>query len=192
MWASGPNSSGLSMPPDADAMPRDFIATSSKTLSRTLRPAKVLVTRSPHETQAVGICIGRGLRAPCVVLLLGSLGSGKTTLARGIAEGLGLADPSLVSSPSYALVNVYQGICPIYHVDLYRLEGKRSFDSVGLDEFVGSRGVTIVEWGERLRLPVKPAAIIDLSDEGDDIRRLRIAGSRRLLALLRGPGPGQE
>jgi tRNA threonylcarbamoyladenosine biosynthesis protein TsaE len=79
----------------------------------------------------------------------GDLGAGKTTLTRGIAQGLGLADTSLVNSPSFTLVNVYQGICPIYHVDLYRLEGARDLYSIGLDDFMGSEGVTIIEWSER-------------------------------------------
>lgn len=149
------------------------------------RGVTTLVTRSPLETQAAGACVGRGLPIPSVILLLGPLGSGKTTLARGLAEGLGLRDTSLVSSPSFALINVYQGACPIYHVDLYRLTGRRDFDSVGLDEFIGSRGVTIVEWGDRLRIPVVPAVVVELSDEGDDVRRLRITTSLELSGLLR-------
>ncbi len=149
------------------------------------RGVDTLVTRSPVETQDLGVFIGRLLPVPSVVLLLGPLGSGKTTLARGLAQGLGLQDPSLVSSPSFALINVYQGRCPIYHVDLYRLEGKRDFETVGLEEFLGSRGVTIVEWGERLQIPAELAVIVELSDEGDDIRRLRVTASRALLDSVR-------
>jgi tRNA threonylcarbamoyladenosine biosynthesis protein TsaE len=149
----------------------------------------ILTSRSPAETQAAGVRIGRGLPVPSVVLLIGSLGSGKTTLTRGIAEGLGVADPSIVSSPSFALVNIYQGgCCPVYHVDLYRLTGRRDFDTVGLDEFLGSRGVTIVEWGERLRMGVEPAVIVELSDRGDDVRSLRIMASQKLSRLLRDLG----
>lgn len=149
----------------------------------------ILTSRSPAETQAAGVCIGRGLPVPSVVLLIGSLGSGKTTLTRGIAEGLGVADPSIVSSPSFALVNIYPGGgCPVYHVDLYRLTGRRDFDTVGLDEFLGSRGVTIVEWGERLRMGAEPAVIVELSDQGDDVRSLRIMVSQRLSRLLRDLG----
>jgi tRNA threonylcarbamoyladenosine biosynthesis protein TsaE len=156
------------------------------------RSVTTLVTRSPLETQAAGACVGRGLPIPSVILLLGPLGSGKTTLARGLAKGLGLRDASLVSSPSFSLINVYQGVCPIYHVDLYRLTGKRDFDTVGLDEFLGSRGVTIVEWGERLQIPVEPAVVVELSDEGDDVRRLRITASHELSKTLRSISCGHK
>ncbi len=168
-------------------MPRHRTAHQARTKSRGERQSvTTLVTRSPAETQAAGVCLGRGLPIPSVVLLLGPLGSGKTTLTRGLAEGLGLRDPSLVSSPSFALINIYQGACPIYHVDLYRLAGKRDFDTVGLEEFLGSRGVTIVEWGERLQMSAGPAVVVELSDEGDDIRKLRITASHGLSDLLRG------
>ena len=166
-------------------MPRRQTALQAGTKSRGMRRnAAILITRSPDETQAAGLRLGRGLPVPSVVLLLGPLGSGKTTLTRGLAEGLGLRDPSLVSSPSFALINVYQGTCPIYHVDLYRLTGRRDFDTVGLEEFLGSRGVTIVEWGEKLETPVEPAIVVELSDEGDDVRKLRITASRDLSHLL--------
>ena len=85
-----------------------------------------------------------------MVFLRGSLGTGKTTLTRGIAQGLGIKDPSLVNSPSFTLVNIYYGRCPIYHVDLYRLDGERDLYSIGLDDFLGKDGVTVVEWSERL------------------------------------------
>lgn len=182
---------------ETTAMPRHRITRAARTTSAAARRrVTVFTTRSPVETHAAGVCIGRELPVPGVVLLLGPLGSGKTTLTRGIAEGLGLEDPSLVSSPSFALINIYQGTCPIYHVDLYRLTGKRDFDTVGLDEFLGSRGVTIVEWGERLLLPVEPAVIVELGDEGGDIRSLRVTASRQLLGLLSHSGcpsePGQQ
>ncbi len=174
-------------------MPRHRTSQAAKTTSGgEKRGVTTLVTRSPDETQAVGTCLGRRLPIPSVILLLGSLGSGKTTLARGLAEGLGLRDTSLVSSPSFALINVYQGTCPISHVDLYRLAGKRDFDSIGMEEFLGSRGVTIVEWGERLRIPVEPAVIVELSDEGDDVRKLRITASHELSSLMRSLGCGNK
>jgi tRNA threonylcarbamoyladenosine biosynthesis protein TsaE len=136
-------------------------------------------TRSPEETQQVGFDIGKSLKAPAVVLLRGSLGAGKTTLTRGIAQGLGLEDTSLVNSPSFTLVNIYQGVCPVYHVDLYRLEGDRDLYSIGLDDFLGSDGVTIVEWSERLTNPFDDATVVEIEDAGGDERVLHIRTSPR-------------
>lgn len=118
--------------------------------------------------------IAKALPIPGVVLLRGDLGAGKTTLTRGIAEGLGMHDPDLVNSPSFTLVNIYQGICPIYHVDLYRLEGERDLYSIGLDEFIGSDGITIVEWSERLSDDFANAAEIEIEDAGEDSRILNV------------------
>lgn len=111
---------------------------------------------------------------PGVVLLRGDLGSGKTTLTRGIARGLGLDDPTRVNSPSFTLVNIYQGHCPIYHVDLYRLESERDLYSIGLDDFLFKEGVTIIEWSERLSYPLEQAVKINIEDAGGDRRILRI------------------
>ena len=142
------------------------------------RQVKSILSRSPEETQKIGMEIGRSLTIPGVVLLRGALGSGKTTLTRGIALGLGLDDQGMVNSPSFTIVNIYHGSCPIYHVDLYRLEGKRDLYSIGIDEFLGTEGVTIVEWSEKLSS--KPAGAIEaieveLEDAGGDRRMLYIS-----------------
>ena len=139
--------------------------------------ARELFSRSPEETHLLGKVLGASLRAPAVVFLCGSLGTGKTTLARGIAEGLGLQDPGLVHSPSFTLVNIYHGRCPIYHVDLYRLSGERELRSVGLDDFLGRDGVTIVEWGERLASYRIAAVMVEIEDAGGDSRIVRIETS---------------
>jgi len=131
-------------------------------------------TRSPEETHRIGIGIGESLESPAVVLLRGSLGAGKTTLTRGIVQGLGLEDTSLVNSPSFTLVNVYHGRCPVYHVDLYRLEGERDLYSIGLDDFMGSDGVTIVEWSERLTNAFDDATMVEIEDAGGDERILHV------------------
>lgn len=140
---------------------------------------RVLATRSPDETEDLGFRLAQELTVPCVVLLIGALGSGKTTLTRGLARGLGLEDPGLVNSPSFTLVNTYPGRCPIYHVDLYRLEGKRDLYSVGLDEFLGNQGVTIIEWGDRLPDPGQASLIVELEDAGEESRIIRVFGPER-------------
>jgi tRNA threonylcarbamoyladenosine biosynthesis protein TsaE len=136
------------------------------------------VSRSPEETHNLGFQIAQHLPVPGVVLLRGSLGTGKTTLARGIACGLGLDDPTAVSSPSFTLVNTYQGRCPIYHVDLFRVQGERDLETVGISEFLGERGITIVEWGERITFPLRNDVVIEIEDAGGDTRRLRILEAR--------------
>jgi tRNA threonylcarbamoyladenosine biosynthesis protein TsaE len=141
---------------------------------RKIQRAIEILSKSPEETQEIGMKLARFLPIPGVVLLRGALGMGKTTLTRGIAQGLGLADPGLVNSPSFTLVNIYHGICPIYHVDLYRLQGDRDLYSIGLDDFLGKEGVTIVEWSERLSFPFPNATEIGIEDAGDDRRVLHI------------------
>jgi len=138
-----------------------------------------LVSGSPEETQRAGAEIARSLPVPGVVLLRGALGTGKTTLTRGIAEGLGMHDPSRVHSPSFTLVNIYYGICPIYHVDLYRLEGERDLYSIGLDDFLGNEGITVIEWSERLPDGFGDATMIEIEDAGGDQRILRIFSPKK-------------
>lgn len=101
---------------------------------------------------------------------------GKTTLTRGIAEGLGVKTLDAVCSPSFTLVNIYQGNCAIYHVDLYRLEGARELYSIGMDDFIGKDGVTIVEWSEKLSDTFPEAIEIEIEDAGEESRILNING----------------
>jgi len=133
-----------------------------------------ILSRSPADTHNLGIQLALQLSPPSVLLLRGLLGMGKTTLTRGVAEGLGMSDPSLVSSPSFTLVNIYQGRCPIYHVDLYRLSGEREVNSIGVEEFLGRDGVTIVEWSERLPYRVNSPVEVVIEDAGGDARRITI------------------
>ena len=142
--------------------------------SRKKRHITKRVSNSPEETQKIGLEIGRSLSIPGVVLLRGDLGTGKTTLTRGIAQGLGLEDSTLVNSPSFTLVNIYHGVCPIYHVDLYRLQGEKDLYSIGIDDFIGQEGVTVVEWSERLSIDPDQAVEIQIEDAGDDMRMLHI------------------
>jgi len=133
-----------------------------------------ILSMSPEETQRIGSELAQSLTVPSVVLLRGALGTGKTTLARGIALGLGIDDPGRVISPSFTLVNLYHGVCPIYHVDLYRLEGERDLGTIGLDDFLGTEGVTIIEWSEKMDVQPEKAMEVELEDAGGDLRVLRI------------------
>lgn len=139
------------------------------------------LSRSPEDTQRIGAGIAADLALPGVVLLHGNLGMGKTVLVRGIALELGVRSPDEVSSPSFTLVNIYEGRCPVYHVDLYRLDGARDIYSIGIDEFIGCDGVTVVEWGERLAGDFPGAVEVEIEDRGGDARllRVRLPGGRK-------------
>ena len=109
-----------------------------------------ITTQSREETQLFGKKFGRMLKHGDIVLLFGELGSGKTTLTQGILLGLGLNKDEYVRSPTFTLINEYEGSLPIYHIDLYRLETFGEVESLGLDEIFYGPGVAIIEWAERL------------------------------------------
>lgn len=111
---------------------------------------KVIRTQSPQETQSLGVKIGEKLRPGDVIALIGDLGTGKTCLTQGIARGVGIAPDEVVSSPSYILINEYNGNIPIYHIDLYRIETEAEIAELGLGEYVYGDGICIIEWADRM------------------------------------------
>ena len=109
----------------------------------------VFWTESEEDTFYLGEKLGRRLAGDELILISGELGSGKTVFVKGLASGLGVKDVSLVCSPSFTLVNVYEGKFPLFHVDLYRLEEPDEITDLGLEDYLG-QGVVAVEWAERL------------------------------------------
>ena len=103
-------------------------------------------TNTPAETEKIGHIIGQTLVKRDIVALIGDLGAGKTCLTRGLALGLGLPLPQKVTSPSYTLINEYEGYTPIYHIDLYRIDQREGVWDLGLDEYLEGEGVCIIEW----------------------------------------------
>jgi len=142
-----------------------------------LETRKILqvVTHSPEETMAFGRELAAGLRPPCLVLLKGDLGSGKTTLAKGIVAGLGAAREEEVTSPSFTLVHEYGGDRKVFHVDLYRIEDSRELATLGLEELWSEDATVIVEWGEKLwdNAPA-PRIIIQLEYRSSEERRITV------------------
>jgi tRNA threonylcarbamoyladenosine biosynthesis protein TsaE len=108
------------------------------------------VTHSPEETIELGAKLARQLPHPCLVILEGELGSGKTTLVKGIVSGLGVARQEEVTSPSFTLVHEYGADRKVYHADLYRVEGAREQSTLGLEDLLEQEATVIVEWGEKL------------------------------------------
>ena len=103
-------------------------------------------TNTPADTEKIGHIIGQTLVKRDIVALIGDLGAGKTCLTRGLALGLGLPLPQKVTSPSYTLINEYEGYTPIYHIDLYRIDQCEDVWDLGLDEYLEGEGVCIIEW----------------------------------------------
>jgi len=130
------------------------------------------------DTLSFGRKLAADLRAGDVVLLRGDLGAGKTVLARGIAVGLGVPADE-VRSPTFTLVNPYQGRLTVYHLDLYRIERPADLDELGLEEILGGEGVAIVEWGERLGA-WRPRRHLEvtIADRGGSERSLEVVDAR--------------
>lgn len=126
------------------------------------------VTRSEDETIELGESLARELPPGAVVLLVGELGAGKTTLAKGIVKGLGAAEPEEVLSPTFTLVHEY-GEGRVFHIDLYRLDRASEAEALGLDELMSGDAVTLVEWGERFpALWPEDHIEIELKARGDE------------------------
>jgi tRNA threonylcarbamoyladenosine biosynthesis protein TsaE len=109
---------------------------------------KSFETHGEEETIELGRRIAATLPKRAVVLLIGNLGAGKTTLAKGIVSGLGAADPADVTSPTFTLIHEY-GEGRVYHIDLYRLDHAEQVATLGLDEIFDREAVVLIEWGER-------------------------------------------
>ncbi len=134
------------------------------------------VTGSDEQTVGLGRELARRLRPPLLVLLIGNLGTGKTTLAKGMAEGLGAASRDEVTSPSFTFIHEHtRGPVKVFHVDLYRLESPREIATLGLEDLWGEDqpSVVLIEWGEKLKgLFPGPRWEIHFQDLGGDRRRI--------------------
>jgi len=105
-------------------------------------------SRGEEETFRLGKAFGKTAVGGEVVALIGPLGAGKTLFVRGLAEGLEVCD-SHISSPTYTLLHQHKGRLPLTHVDLYRLNGANEIDTIGLDDYLGGKGVVAVEWADK-------------------------------------------
>jgi tRNA threonylcarbamoyladenosine biosynthesis protein TsaE len=132
-------------------------------------------TSSEEETIALGETLAGTLPRQCVVLLIGNLGAGKTTLVKGIAKGLGAALPDEVTSPTFTLIHEYGP--KVYHIDLYRLETAREVASLGVDELFDREAVVLIEWGERFS-ELMPRDRIEIRIEVDgEEREISVGGA---------------
>ena len=143
-----------------------------------------IVSRSPEETQRLGIRIGELALAGDIFLLVGGLGAGKTCLTQGIAWGLGINEYTL--SPSFVIVRELHGRLPLYHIDLYRLDHIEEVEELGLDNYLYGKGVCVIEWAEK-GLSVLPAEhlMIQIGYLSDTERSFQLKPSgKRYLEVL--------
>lgn len=148
--------------------------------------AKLMVTsRNPEETFLIGKIIGRNLIEKDVVALVGDLGTGKTCLTQGIARGLGVPNEYQITSPSFTLINEYQGRMMLYHFDLYRLSRASEMDDMGYEEYLFGQGVSVIEWADKVKgiLPDDTLLVlINYADENE--RNIIISGQKKKIAII--------
>jgi len=132
-----------------------------------------IVTASADETMAYGRRLAAEMRPPLLVFLFGELGAGKTTLAKGIISGLGVAREEDVTSPTFTLVHEFRGPVRVFHIDLYRIEGRADLQTLGLDDLFASPAIVLVEWPEKWTLasdwPVLRIRLAALPDDSHSI-----------------------
>lgn len=131
------------------------------------------ITSSPEETVALGKKIGGMLKNGDVIAMQGTLAAGKTTITKGIAAALGIEDT--ITSPTFCLISEYQGKMPLYHMDVYRLNGAEDFAELGTDDMIYGNGVSIIEWSEKImtELPRK-TILLKITTQEDGTRLIEI------------------
>ena len=137
-------------------------------------------TKSGADTIEVGRKLAALLKPPQLLILSGDLGTGKTTLVKGIAQAIDAADPDEVTSPTFTLLHEYDGTregrpTKLYHLDVYRLEGERQLETLGLEELLTPNALVLVEWGEKFKSIMKRATgEIAISSAGGDARKITV------------------
>lgn len=143
---------------------------------------KEFFTKSADETVELGKTIGAHLLPNDVVALTGTLGAGKTTLIQGIAQGIGVKD--YVTSPTFIIINEYNGRIPFFHVDLYRLNDVAEVEDLGIEEYFTRGGACVIEWAEKLG-ELKPKAAQEIEIEIISETERKICVSSELAARLK-------
>jgi tRNA threonylcarbamoyladenosine biosynthesis protein TsaE len=137
-------------------------------------------TQSGADTIEVGRKLAHILKPPQLLLLKGDLGTGKTTLVKGIAQALDAAEPDEVTSPTFTLLHEYDGTqdgkaVKLFHLDVYRLEGERQLETLGLDELLTPDALVLVEWGDKFKsIRKKATGEIEIASAGGDARKITV------------------
>ena len=127
-------------------------------------------TSSAEETISLGQKIGKLLKKGDIIAMQGTLAAGKTTITKGIAQALGITET--ITSPTFCLISEYQGSMPLYHMDVYRLDGTEDFINLGTDDMLYGDGVSIIEWSEKIMDELPSSTIILKITPQDDGKRL--------------------
>lgn len=133
-------------------------------------------SNSPDDTEKVGFCLGSIVKKGYVVCLIGDLGAGKTEFVKGFARGVGVED--YITSPTFTIINEYRGRLPLYHFDVYRLDGTDDMQDIGYEEYFYGDGVSVIEWAD-LIMDIIPHENIIVSiskdlEEGENFREIII------------------
>ena len=137
-------------------------------------------TESGADTIEVGRKLAGLLKPPQLLILRGDLGTGKTTLVKGIAQALDAAEADEVTSPTFTLIHEYDGTqngkpVKLFHLDVYRLEGERQLETLGLDELLTDEALVLVEWGEKFKtIKKKSTGEIAITSTGGDARKITV------------------
>jgi len=144
------------------------------------------ISKNSDETIALGTKLARKLKPGDIVCLFGNLGTGKTTFTKGLAKGLKIKKET-VNSPTFVLMNVYQGKLPLFHFDLYRLNDLKEIAALGYEDFFYDNGVTVIEWADKLKtlLPKDYLGIyFSMKDKGKRVIELS-ATQKRFRTILK-------
>lgn len=130
-------------------------------------------TNTAEETIQLGVKIGKLLKKGDVIAMQGTLAAGKTTITKGIATALDITDT--ITSPTFCLISEYYGKMPLYHMDVYRLDGEEDFVNLGTDDMIYGDGVSIIEWSEKI-MPLLPkkTIILNIEPQEDGSRKITL------------------
>jgi tRNA threonylcarbamoyladenosine biosynthesis protein TsaE len=144
-----------------------------------------IISSSVEDTFSIGRIIGENLSGGDILALIGELGAGKTTITQGIARGLGVSDRYQITSPTFTLINEYEGNYKLYHFDLYRLQDSRDMQDVCYEEYFYAGGVCVIEWADKIKdLFTDEMITVSFSYLDDNQRSIVISGNTSKIKQL--------